>query len=197
MFYAHLLAILQSPDEAVHQAKLAIELDPLRPFILGLGASVMENTGDVKYAIALFEKALSIDPDNRFALYGLSGTYRQMGNYEKWFEYFKKIGWGDDATLASLDSVFLEQGYRAAVEMTIQIDEEAARERYVDFSILGYRYLELNNYDRAMDYYEKAYEIHHPNMPYFGGLAKNYEHLRDNPRYMALLKKMSLPLPGD
>lgn len=197
MFYAHLLVILQKPDEAVRQAKLAIELDPLRPFILGLGGVVMSSVGDDESAIALFENALSIDPDHRFAIYGLSGTYRQMGNYEKWFEYFKKIGWNDDPTLASLDSVFQEEGYLAAVEMTIRIDEEAAKERYIDFEILGYRYLELNNFDKAMDCYEKAYEIHHPNMAFFGGLANEYEQLRDNPRYLAILKKMSLPLPRD
>ena len=120
-----------------------------------------------------------------------------MGDYEKWFEYFKKIGWRDDKTLASVDSVFREQGYRAAVEMTIRMDEEAAKERYVDFDILGYRNLELGNYDKAMDYFEKAYEIHHPNLPYFGGLANDYEQLRENPRYIALLKKMNLPLPKD
>jgi len=34
-----------------------------------------------------------------------------MGDYEKWFEYFKKIGWQDDKTVVSVDSVFQEQGY--------------------------------------------------------------------------------------
>ena len=195
MFYAHLLMILNRPDEAIHQANLAIKLDPLRPFILSLGAEVFRVTGDAKSAIALFEKALSINPNHGFAIYGLSGTYRQMGDYEKWFEYFKKIGWRDDKTLASVDSVFRKQGYRAAVEMTIRMDEEAAKERYVDFDILGYRYLEIGNYEKALDYYEKAYEIHHPMMPYNGGLANQYEQLRDNPRYIALLNKMELPLP--
>jgi len=197
MFYAHLLTILQRPDEAIHQAKLALKLDPLRPLVLGLGGVVMGSTGDVKSAIALYEKALSTDPNHRFAIYGLSGAYRQIGDYEKWFEYFKEIGWRDDKTLASVDSVFQEQGYRAAVEMTIIMDEEAAKERYVDFDILGFRYLEINNYEKALDYYEKAYEIHHPNMPYIGGLVLNYDKLKDNPRYIELLKKMNLPLPGD
>ena len=194
MFYAHLLMILKRPSEAIHQANLAMKLDPLRPLILGLGGVVMGGTGDVKSAIALYEKALSIDPNNRFANYGLSGAYRQIENYEKWFEYFKKIGWQDDKTLASVDSVFQEQGYSAAVEMTIKIDLEAANERYIDMDILGFRYLELHNYDKAMDYYEKAYEIHHPSMPYIGGLMKNYDKLKENPRYIELLQKMNLPL---
>lgn len=197
MFYAHLLVILDRPNEAIRQAELGMKLDPLRPFVLGLGAEVLGGTGDVESSIALYEKVLSIAPNHLFAIYGLSGAYRQMGDYDKWFEYFKKIGWRDDETLASVDSVFQEQGYRATVEMTIKIDEEAAKERYVDFDILAYRNLELGNYDKAMDYYEKAYEIHHPSMPYFGGLANKYEQLRNNPRYITLLEKMNLPLRGD
>jgi len=57
--------------------------------------------------------------------------------------------------------------------------------------------LEINNYEKALDYFEKAYEIHHPMMPYIGGLVVNYDILKDNPRYIELLKKMNLPLPGD
>jgi len=197
MFYAHLLGILQRPNEAIHQAELAMKLDPLRPFILGLGGSVMGATGDVKSAIALCEKALSIDPTHHFAIFSLGVTYRQIGDYEKWFEYFKKLGWHDEKTVASVDSVFQEQGYLAAVEMTIKIDEEEANERYIDINTQGFRYLEISNYDKAMDCFEKGYEIHHPNMPYIGGAGRNYEQLRDNPRYIELLKKMDLPLPGD
>jgi tetratricopeptide (TPR) repeat protein len=197
MFYAHLLIILQRSDEAIYQANLALKLDPLRPFILGLGGNVMRSTGDVQSAIALYEKALSIDPNHRFAINSLSGAYRQIGDYEKWFKYFKKIGWQDDKTVASVDSVFQEQGYIAAVEMTIKIDEEAANERYIDIVIQGYRYLEINNYEKAMDCYEKGYEIHNPSMPGISGLVRNYEQLRDNPRYIELLKKMNLPLLED
>ena len=90
MFYAHLLAILHRPEETVYQANLAMKLDPLRPFILGLGGMLMWITGDAQSAIALYEKALSIDPDHRFSIYNLSGAYRQIGDYEKWLEYFKK-----------------------------------------------------------------------------------------------------------
>jgi tetratricopeptide (TPR) repeat protein len=197
MFYAHLLTILHRSDEAIYQANLALKLDPLRPFVLGLFTLIMKETGNYQSAILHAKKALSIDPNHRFVIYQLSGTYRRIGDYEKWFEYFKKIGWHDDKAVASVDSVFQEQGYLAAVEMTIKFDEEAAKERYINIPILGYRYLELHNYDKAMDYYEKGYEIHHPNMPNISLLASKYELLKDNPRYIELLKKMNLPLPED
>jgi hypothetical protein len=34
-------------------------------------------------------------------------------------------------------------------------------------------------------------------MPGISGLVRNYEQLRDNPRYIELLKKMNLPLLED
>ena len=75
--------------------------------------------------------------------------------------------------------------------MIIKIEEEEkAKERHINIHGHVNRYLEFNNY-------EKGYEIHHPNMPYIGGLERNYEQLRDNPRFIELLKKMNLPLPED
>jgi len=53
------------------------------------------------------------------------------------------------------------------------------------------RYIKLKDYDKAMDYLEKVYEMHDMNMFY---LATNryYRYLKDNPRYHNLLKKMNL-----
>ncbi len=197
MFYAHLLGILHRNDEAIYQANLALELDPKRASILGLYAAVTMHMGNYQSGIDHAEKALSIDPTYRFAIVCIASSYRKIGDYEKFLKYFKKLGSYDDKVVASIDSVFQEQGYRAAVEMTIKIDEEAAKEGYINYVTLGFRYLEVNNYDRAMDCYEKGYEVHHPNMPYISTWMYGRDQLKDNPRYIALLKKMNLPLPGD
>jgi hypothetical protein len=45
-----------------------------------------------------------------------------------------------------------------------------------------------------MDCLEKGYEIHHPSMPYVGD---KWDQLKDNPRYIELLKKMNLPIRED
>ena len=81
--------------------------------------------------------------------------------------------------------------------MIIKIDEEAAKERQIAIVVHANRYLEINNYDKAMDWLEKGYEIRSQGMPYISGLASQYEQLKDNQRYIELLKKMNLPLPGD
>jgi len=194
IFYAHLLNILHRPDEAIYQANLALKLEPQEAKVLGLYSALMGHMGDYQSAIDYAEKALSIDPTHRFAIMSISGAYRKIGDYEKFLKYFKKLGSYDNKVLASIDSVFQEQGYFAAVEMTIKIDEEAAKERYIDNVLLGFRYLEIYQYDKAMDCYEKGYEFHNPNMPYITTKMYGSDQLKDNPRYIELLKKMNLPI---
>ena len=58
-------------------------------------------------------------------------------------------------------------------------------------------YLEINKCDKAMDWLEIGYEIHNPNMTYISTKRYDVDQLKENPRYIALLKKMKLPLPGN
>lgn len=196
ILYAHLLGILNRDDEAIYQADLALELDPQRAFILGLYAAVMLHLGNYQSAIEHAEKALSINPNHRFSIIVMCGAYRKIGKYDKWFEYLKRLDRYNNYAIESIDSVFEEQGYVAAVEMTIKIDEAIANEGYVDFVLQGFRYLEINNHDKAMECYEKGYEMHNPNLPYIATKYYGYP-LKDNPKYLALLKKMNLPLPQE
>ena len=194
IFYAHLLNILHRSDEAIYHANLALKLEPQEAMVLALYSALMGHMGDYQSSIDYADKALSIDPTNRFAIVCIGGAYRKIGDYENFLKYFKKLGSYDDKVLASIDSVFQEQGYSAAVEMTIKIDEEAAKERYINNVTLGFRYLEINQYDKAMDCYEKGYEFHNPNMPYIATKMFGSDQLKENPRYSALLKKMNLPI---
>ena len=74
-----------------------------------------------------------------------------------------------------------------------QNEEVYSKGGQIIFSGLGGNYVVVGNYEKAMDYYEKAYEIHEPDIHYIGDKA-HYDKLKDNPRYIALLKKMNLPV---
>jgi hypothetical protein len=78
--------------------------------------------------------------------------------------------------------------------MTIKIDEEAVKERQINIYETVASYMEIKEYDKAMDWLEKGYEIHHPFTPYIGMW---WDQLKNNPRYIELLKKMNLPLPNN
>ena len=55
----------------------------------------------------------------------------------------------------------------------------------------------MKKYDKAMDCLEKAYEKRDMDMTYIATDETIYDHLKDNPRYIELLKKMNLPLPNN
>jgi tetratricopeptide (TPR) repeat protein len=148
--------------------------------------------GDPRAAIKFHKETLALDPNHRLTLIQLSVAYRDIGEYEKWFELWKRTSRYDDDDIAEIDSVFQEEGYLAATDMITKLEEEAADEKQINISGHVNRYLELGQNDKAMDWLEKGYEIHHPSMPY---ILSRWDQLHDNPRYIALLKKMNLPIP--
>lgn len=192
IFYAHLLMILRRSDEALYHANLALKLDPLRPFVLGLYAVVMRDVGDYQSAIAHAEKALAIDPDHRFARRHLAGAYNDIGDYDRWFELWKKTTSWDNEVVSAIEKKFREHGYFSAIEEIINVNEEAAKEGHISIVAQARRYYILRKYEKALEWLERGYEIHDPNMPYITTFA-TFDQLKDNPRFIELLKKMKLP----
>ncbi len=196
LYYAHLLMMLRRSEESVHQANLGLELDPLKPLVLGLYGIVMRNEGDHQSSIMHFEKALSIDSNFRFAARNLINTqliiHSQNGDWEKWFEAWGNMArgkWNEEAR-ETVINVFLEQGHIAGIKEMLKMNKKYGNEEcLMGEGIIASRYVLLNEYDKAMDYLEKGYELR--SIPY---VATNnfFETLKDNPRYIELLKKMNL-----
>jgi tetratricopeptide (TPR) repeat protein len=57
---------------------------------------------------------------------------------------------------------------------------------------IALRYRDARDYDRAMEWFEKAYEVRDPNLPY-AIASPVYDPLRLNPRFQALARRMNLP----
>ncbi len=199
IYYAHLLIILHRSDEAVYQANLALKFDPLRPLVLGLYGAVMNWAGDHQSAQTQSEKALSIDPMSVFAISTLADSYLATGDTLKWYEAWKRqLYWTTEKYLVSLDSVFQEQGYLGVMEDRINVFEEVySNGGVISFTEQAKRYLVMKNFNKAMDFYEKAYDKRHGFLAYISLDVMDYPELWENPRLIALLKKMNLPLPGD
>jgi TolB-like protein/Tfp pilus assembly protein PilF len=202
--YADLLMILRRSDEAVQQANLGLELDPLRPLVLILFGVVMSNEGNIQSAILHFEKALSIDPNYGFAKSVLANSHMyaayENGDYEKWIESWEKkvkgFGhWNDEGT-ATVIKVFHEKGHIAAIEEMFKMNEKYGNDCWMSGGIKAARYLKLREYDKAMDCLEKDYEMGDMSIAYIATVENLYDQLKDNPRFIELLKKMNLPLPN-
>ena len=199
VYYAHFLMCMRRSQEALQQANLGLELDPLRPLVLGLYGVVMMMTDEYESAIQYFEKALVIDPNDVFSFVKLINTRMNLaylsGDYEKWFELWgekaKKSNWKEECWMAVLNA-FEERGHIAGIEEMFRMNEKYGDEGAImSDPVKLERYLKLGDYDKAMDYLEKDYEMGIMQMAY---LATNqyYSYLKDNPRYIELLKKLNL-----
>ncbi len=71
--------------------------------------------------------------------------------------------------------------------------EVGSREKYVSPSNLSVYYIMLKDHARALDYLEKAYQIRAASMVFIGVNAE-FDALRKEPQFQALLKKVGLPL---
>jgi hypothetical protein len=126
---------------------------------------------------------------------GLYSYY--IGEYEKSFEVYKKIHLSfEEDVIIYIDKVFREQGRFAAYEEIIAQFELRAKTNFVSPNLMARRYIQVNQLDKTMDYIEKGFEMHEPSMPYIATRG-NFEPLYNNPRFIDILEKMNLPLPGD
>ena len=194
--YAQLLMILRRDDESIYQAELALSLDPFQPWVLGMYAYIMDNAGRYQAALNQAEKANSIDPDSQFISDVLAKAYLKSGDTLKWHKLMKRHWyWADEKYLAYLDTVFIKGGYKAVIEDRIRVNEDVySKGGNISFTGQARRYLEVKNYDKAMDYFEKAYEEGFGMLGSVSLVVIEYPELMENQRYVALLNKMNLPL---
>ena len=54
----------------------------------------------------------------------------------------------------------------------------------------------VKQYEKAMEWIEKGFVLHDPNVPYIPSGYYNLIHLYDDPRFIEIVEKMNLPLPG-
>jgi hypothetical protein len=61
---------------------------------------------------------------------------------------------------------------------------------------MAFRYLMVNEHEKALDWLEKGYKVRDQSMPYIATDLYFTRDLSDNPRFIALLEKMNLPIPS-
>ncbi|MGW8314549.1 MAG: tetratricopeptide repeat protein [Bacteroidales bacterium] len=201
MYYGHLLYILQRPEEAAVQVQLAYELDPLNTIIQVTYTYALLCSDDCEAAMTIAEKALSVDPENFLTSNQLYETAAHCGEFDVAFEtykidlqvYYRKQLDQDD--YKKIEKIFHEQGYFAAYEEILHYYEAAAENGFIGPGVMAIRYMMGNQQDKAMDCLEEAFEIHDPQMPYIAAGGYPFDSLYDNPRFIAILTKMNLPLP--
>jgi tetratricopeptide (TPR) repeat protein len=194
IFYAHLLCILQRYDEALPQAQLALELDPLNPNMKLWASFVLMAVGDFKSALELGEEVAATDPNYFMAYAVIENAAFYCRDYNKLMEASKHL-LANEVDFKEVDRIFGESGFVAANEEILRQLELIAQNGFVAPIVMAQRYIMVDQAEKALEWLEKGFEVRDPNMPYIATQGYLFDPLFDHPGFIEIIQKMNLPLP--
>jgi serine/threonine-protein kinase len=193
--YSHFLAITGHLDEAMTEIDRAQRLDPFNVSVHTLRALDLHFARRFDEALAQAQKALAMEPGQPGAIQAQYMALLAKGRYEQALpgikEFYMRI-----YDLPDLDAVmtkgFSEGGFEGAMRRAADaLSVLAGKDEVLPIDVADL-YLFAGDTGRALDWLEKGYEAHDPAMPYIG-VSPEFDPLRAESRFQALLRKLGLP----
>jgi len=196
--YAILLRILGKPEEAIAEAKKALETDPFSPSIRASVGWQYYYARRCDEAIDQFELTLQMDSGFLAAHEGLVKCYQHKGMEAEAIQQLTnelRLASADDLA-DQLKKIYQNSGYESAMRFLyrskLQQYYEAAKETYIPPLIFANLYSLLDDKDEAFRWLEKAYEERSSQLTDLK-VDPDYDNIRSDPRFMALVNKIGLP----
>ncbi len=188
--------ILQRNDEALAQRELAAGLDPFNPGAKLLYSGTLVQAGDFKAALSVAEELVAADPMDLNANAMIEIAAYSLGEYDKVIRSLKHSlpSSIEEDVYEGIVSIYNESGIVAAYEELLKHLEKYTENNPVSFMDMSIRYIIANQPDKAMDWIEKGFELHDPQITYITATGRFFEQLFGNPRFIAICEKANLPL---
>ncbi len=192
-YYSHFLFMMKRPEEAMVQIERALELDPFNVLFRALYGMDLNYARRYDDAIALLRETLRTAPNDWTVLSTLRSAYHQKGMYKEALEIWKRsfAAKGDPEAEEALARGYGEAGYSGALSRVAETLIARSSTVFVTPWQIGTLYTRAGENDKALEWLEKAYEAHDPNMPYIS-VDPIFDRLRDDPRFQDLLQQMNL-----
>jgi TolB-like protein/Tfp pilus assembly protein PilF len=189
--YAFYLMRLGRLDEAIAQAKLNLQLDPV-------SSRSYTNLGFIDYfarqydqALANIQRADEMDTNPPEFIYPRAIIYAEKGMYDQAIAEFRKLGQQPHA-LGHAGNVYARMGRATeAREMISRLKEHVQTDGIGRYEI-ALVYAGLGEKDEAFNWLEKSYEAHDKGLTYLK-IDPCLDTLRSDPRFQALLRRVNLP----
>jgi tetratricopeptide (TPR) repeat protein len=179
--------------EILRHSRQAVELDPFNPLVYGLYAGVLNYARRYAEAEAAARTTLDLQPDSPIGRSQLSLALEAQGKYDEPLRMLRK-SYADDADLtAALERGYAEAGYPGSQRSLADLlAVRYKRSGGIRAQNIGEKYYVAGDYERAVEWFEKAFENHEGNLPYITR-PYFYDTLRSDPRYLDLLRRMGVP----
>jgi len=194
--YSRYLAALNRHEEAITEATRALEINPVGSWStvgLGIAYYVGRNYDE---ALSQLQKALRLNPAPRreMPLY-LAWIYREKGLYKDAIKEILGIDNPDSfppAIVGHLGNTYARAGNKAEAQKILRRLIAKSAKEHVGHYAVALIYAGLGEKDQAIEWLDKAYEVHDKGMCYLK-VDPPLDSLRSDPRFQDLLRRMNFP----
>ena len=172
----------------------ALELDPFNSFFqstFGLHLLFLRRYDDT---IAQSQKVLRTEPNMPFEHGKLSTAFHQKGMHEEELVETKKrfavLGYHE--VVEALDRGYAQDACPGAWRLAAEKLVAHSKLTYVPPTLVAESYAYAGEKDRALDWFEKAYQERDSQLVYIN-VAPDLDPLRSDPRFQSLLRRMNFP----
>src|SRR5215510_3917572 len=187
-WYSQYLAFMGRSDEAIKEAKLAQQIDPLSPWNNSAFVSFLGR----RYENAILEsqKTLELDPNFAVAHMIIGLSHVEQKNYQQGISELQKAKTNPDSE-ALLAYAYASAGHHPEAQAILAELEKLSKQKYVASFPIAAVYGALGKRDEAFKQLEKAYAERSWAM---GMLKVNpvFDSLRSDPRFSELLQRVNL-----
>ena len=195
LWYSHYLSIGKRPDEALREARLARQLDPLSPIIQTQIGWILQHAGRYDEAIRELRKVLETDPDYVWALWRIGSSYASKSMFQEGIDALEKAATLSGRSASILGTLAETYGLAGRKDEARKLLNELAalsRQRYVPAIAFVHAYIGLGDSERVLEWLEKAYQQRENGIAYFS-LWNGNGGYRSDPRFHELLRRVGQP----
>ena len=193
-WYASFLSALGRHDEAIAEARRAVELGPLEPYFRVILAAVLSTAHQYESAVNELEKVMALDNQILHAYLVLGETLLQMGRTTEAIAEFEKaqaISPDAGAFDASLSYAYARAGNKTEAIKILKRMQAASATRYVAPTDFATVYAGIGEKKEAFRWLETAFVQRDAHLE---GLKMDpeWDPLRSDPRFQNLLHRVGL-----
>jgi tetratricopeptide (TPR) repeat protein len=199
MFYSVYLTPMGRAEEGTEQMRLALERDPLNPFVHGMHGAQLLMIDDLHGAIKVIEDVMASTPGFGFGYDIIWVAYHVLGEKDKAIAAAAnlfRITLGDETGALALEEAYVNGDYTGALLHAAEVVADHSKTVYVQLMIIGMLYEQAGEVEKAIDWFEIAYREHDP-FAFFMGVMIKSPAVHTNPRFIALLRDMKLDYWAD
>jgi eukaryotic-like serine/threonine-protein kinase len=193
LHYARFLTYVGRPGAALDEARRAEALDPFSAVIAGWVATAQRLSGNPAEAVMKARHAIELDPSNPGALIQATLTFLAAGRTDEARAAADRVPLGLPGVWPGIIAyVHAAAGDTVpAARVVREIDRTPTRPWGAE-TALAYAWLGLGDTSRALSALERALDTHEMWPSNFSALEVVFDPLRTSPRFLAMLRRVSL-----